>query len=437
MHRAITKKVVILAVPAIISTLLLTLQMIVDTIMLGRYPPADISLSALGIGSVLYHLFFPIVMGLSTGTIAIISRRWGEKRPKEAQRVATDLVSTFILISIPITLFGFFVGPYLIYYLGARGMVITETTKYILAVFAFYPFNVFLIAYHAILVGAGNTKTPMFVNLTTNVYNIIMNYFLIFGTFGAGIATGTSYAIGTLLYTLLHLQRKLDLAPSFKLNLKIRFATVKKMFSIGIPAGIDMGMWSISAIFVTPIILYFGTVGYSAYMIGLRAESIAYMPGVGFGLAATTLAGQYLGAKRSALAREAVLSATKLVMLVMGVMGLIIILFPEQLAMIFTGKENVITIATLYLFLMGFSEPALGAVFTLAGGMRGAGYTKIPLAINFLGLIVLRLLLLYLLAFLLGLGLLGIWIGMIAELFIRAVLMYIVFLRGSWMKVIV
>jgi putative MATE family efflux protein len=443
MDKGFTKKVLFLAIPAIVSTVLLTLQMIVDTVMLGRYPPEEVSLAAHGVGSTLYYIFFPLVMGLSTGIIAIVSRRWGEKKYDQACRVASDALTALLLISIPVTLFGFFGGPYIIYYLGARGAVITECTKYIWAIFAFYPFNVFIITYHGILVGAGNTKTPMFVNILMNVYNIVMNYFLIFGAggfpelgvLGAGIATGTSYIIGTIAYGLLQAMNKLEISPLFKLNIKARLSVIKKMFRIGIPAGIDMGMWSISSFFITPIILYFGTVGYSAYLIGLRAESIAYMPGVGFGIAATTLAGKYLGAKKPELSKKAVLTATKLVMLVMGIMGAILILFPSYIAQVFTSKYDVISIATLYLFLMGFSEPALGAIFTLSGGMRGAGYTKVPLVVNFVGLIVIRISLLYVLAFALGLGLLGIWLGMIIEMFIRVFMMYAVFLKGSWMKV--
>jgi putative MATE family efflux protein len=257
------------------------------------------------------------------------------------------------------------------------------------------------------------------------------------GVLGAGIATGTSYLLGAGLYVVLQLNKKLCINPVYKLKLKLRWKTIKKMFDIGIPAGIDMGMWTISSIFVTPMILYFGTVGYSAYQIGLRAESIAYMPGVGFGVAATTLAGQYLGAKKPELASKAVLTATKLVMVVMGVMGLVLIIFPELIARVFTGEQEVIDIAVIYLFLMGFSEPALGAIFTLTGGMRGAGYTKIPLLVNFSGLIVLRISLLYLLAYILGWGLLGIWVGMIIEMFIRVTLFYIVFQRGAWKKTVV
>jgi putative MATE family efflux protein len=348
-----------------------------------------------------------------------------------------------ILISIPITLIGFFLGTNIIILLGATGDVITEGTKYILAVFAFYPFNIFLISYSGMLVAAGDTKKPMIVNIITNVYNIVMNYLLIFGAFGfpelgvlgAGIATGTSFLVGVVAYILLQSKNKLIIHPIFRMNIKIRLTTVKKIFNIGLPAGVDMGMWAISSVFVTPLILYFGITGYSAYQIGLRAESIAYMPGVGFGVAATTLAGQYLGAKKPKKAKEAVIIATKFSMIIMGVLGLFLILLPRFIAGIFTADAEVIEIATIYLLLMGFSEPALGAIFTLTGGMRGAGYTRVPLMINFTGLIVIRLSLLYLLAFMLSLGLLGIWIGMIIEMFIRVLLMYGAFAKGSWMKV--
>lgn len=443
MDRKLLRKVLDLAVPAIIANLLFTFQMIADTVMLGRYPPADVSLTALGLGSILYFMFFPLIMGLITGTIAIISRRWGEKKYKEAECVATESFITLLLISVPISLFGFFIGPKFIGFLGAEGAVITEGTKYIMAVFTFYPFSIFAISHMGSLMAAGDTKTPMYVNIIANGYNVFMNLLLIFGkfgfpelgVFGAGISTGTSYLVATAVILVLKSRKKLIIAPDYRYNKAYRKETVKKIFRIGIPAGLDMGMWSISSILLTPFILHFGTLGYSAFQIGLRAESIAYMPAIGFGIAATTLAGQYLGAKSEDMAIKAVLTSTRLVLLFMISIGLILIIFPEYISSFFTGDQAVIEVAALYLLVMGFTEPFLGATFTLAGGMRGAGYTKVPLIINFLGLIVLRLIFTYSLAFVLEMGLLGIWLAMLIETVIRAVLMYSVILKGNWMKV--
>ena len=207
------------------------------------------------------------------------------------------------------------------------------------------------------------------------------------------------------------------------------------MFNIGIPAGVDMGMWAISAVFVTPFVLHFGTVGYSAFQIGLRAESIAYMPAVGFSVATTTLVGQYLGAKKEETARAVIVISTQIVLIFMAIVGAILVLLPEYISMVFTTDQDVVVIAAFYLFIMGFSEPALGAIFTFAGGMRGAGYTKVPMYINFVGMIVIRLALIYLLAFPLGLGLNGIFIAIVIEIFIRAFLFYCVFLKGDWKNV--
>jgi putative MATE family efflux protein len=443
MDRAIYRRVMQLALPAIVSNLLITFQIIADTIMLGRYPPADVSLSAVGLGFALYYLFFPLTMGLTTGTIAIIARRWGEGDYEEAKRVATDSIITLVAISLPIALFGLFIGPHAIYYLGARGAVVTEGTRYIWSIFAFYPCTVLVLVYHGVLRAAGDTKTPMLVDIVANLYNVAMNYVLIFGHFGfpelgvlgAGIATGTSYAVALAVYLSLQAGNRLIAHPVYRRPMRLRLETVKKMFRIGIPAGIDMGMWSFASLIFTVMILRFGTVGYSAFQIGLRAESIAYMPAFGFSIAATTLAGQFLGARQEALAKKAVLAATYLCLIFMTAAGLIFILVPDLIAMVFTGAAEVVGLAALYLFLIGFSEPALGAFFTLAGGMRGAGYTKVPMIVNFLGLIVIRLSLAYTLGFILGWGLFGIWLGIAVETFVRAIAIYAIFLKGKWMLV--
>lgn len=442
-RKNIYKKVLYLSVPAIISNLLYTSHIIADTVMLGRYREADVSLSALGFGTLLLFMFFPIVSGIGIGTIAIMSRRWGEKKYTDARKVATDSMMTMMALSIPISLIGFFLGPLIIGVLGAEGAVLQEGTRYIRAVFAFYPFNLVILSYHGFLRASGNTRMPMYVDLVTNVYNIGMNYVLIFGklgfpemgVLGAGVATGTAFLLGALVYIFLHWRGSLRCAPYFRTRNRIGWDNIKKIFRIGIPAGLDMGMWTFSFILLTPMIIHFGTVGYSAHQIGFRAESIAYMPAIGFGIASTTLAGQYLGAKKPKKAVEAVMASTKMVIVMMAVIGAVMVIFSGWIARTFTTESDILELAALYIFMMGFTEPALGAFFTMIGGLRGAGYTKVPVVVNFSGLVVTRFGLGYLLAFPLGLGLKGIWIAMVIETFGRAAVIYLVFRKGKWKHV--
>jgi len=442
-RKKIYRKVLYLSIPAIISNLLYTSHIIADTVMLGRYGEADISLSALGFGTLLLFMFFPVVSGIGIGTVAIISRRWGEKKYLDARKVATDSMMTMMALSIPISIIGFFLGPLLIGVLGAEGAVLHEGSRYIRAVFAFYPFNLVILSYHSFLRASGNTRTPMYVDLVTNVYNIGMNYVLIFGKFGfpemgvlgAGVATGTAFLLGAVIYMFIHWSGGLRCAPYFKVRRKIGWDNIKKLFRIGIPAGLDMGMWTFSFLLLTPMIYHFGSIGYSAHQIGFRAESIAYMPAIGFGIAATTLAGQYLGAKKPKKAVEAVMASTKMVIVMMAIIGAVMIIFSGWIARTFTSENDIIELAALYIFMMGFTEPALGAFFTMIGGLRGAGYTKVPMVVNFAGLVVTRFGLGYLLAFPFGMGLKGIWLAMVIETFGRAVVIYLVFRKGKWKHV--
>ncbi len=433
-----------LAIPAVISNLLYTFQNIVDAMMLGRYGNPAISLSAAGIGGMLYFLTFPLIMGLATGGVAIMARRWGEKNYKEAKFTFENLYILLILISIPISLFGVFLGWTLPTALGANEAVINASYHYIMGIFIFYPFAVFLAVYNSAMRAAGDTKTPMIVDIYANSWNVFWNYTLIFGNFGfpelgvmgAGIATGSSYLFASLIYLIMQNRGKLIISPNLLSREKGDVKMMKKIFRIGIPAGIERGMWAITSFIYTFLIfLASGPIGYASFQVGLKAESVAYMPAFGFSIAATTLVGQYLGERNVEKARSAAIEATKMSMLFMGIAGAFMVFFPKYLAELFTGDAEIIHLASIYLLLIGMTEPALGALFTLAGGMRGAGYTTMPMIINLTGLMGVRLGIAVLLAFPLGMGLIGIWLGMFVETFIRAIWMFLEFRRGKWAKV--
>jgi putative MATE family efflux protein len=433
-----------LAIPAVISNLLYTFQNIVDAMMLGRYGDPAVSLSAAGIGGMLYFLTFPLIMGLTTGGVAVIARRWGEKKFSEAQIAFENLYILLILISIPISFFAIFYGWLLPVALGAEEEVVRAAYNYMMGIFVFYPFAVFMASYHSSMRASGDTRIPMLVDIFANSWNVFWNFTLIFGNFGfpelgvlgAGLATGSSYLFGSSIYLLLQKIRKLRIYPNLLSKRKWNVELIKKIVRIGIPAGVERGMWSITSFIYTALIFAAaGSLGYASFQVGLKAESLAYMPAFGFSIAATTLVGQSLGEGNVEKAKRSAIEATKMSMLFMAVTGAIMVLFPSYLAALFTGDSEIIRLASIYLFLMGMTEPALGALFTLAGGMRGAGYTTMPMIINLTGLMGIRLGIAAFLAFPLGMGLIGIWLGMFIETFIRALWMYLEFRRGRWSNV--
>jgi len=435
------KTILRLAIPVVFSNLLYTLQNIVDTMMLGRYGDPAVSISAASIGGMLYFLTFPLIMGITTGGVAIIARRWGMKDYRAAEYTFQNMYVLLLLISIPIALFAVLFGWTLPVALGAEPQVVEQSYRYIMGIFIFYPFAVFMATYNASMRAAGDTKTPLLVDIFANSWNIFWNYVLIFGrlgfpevgVMGAGLATGSSYLFASVVYLFLQKAGRLVIKPDILSRVRVEWSLMKKLFRIGIPAGIERGMWAITSFIYTALILAVaGTSGYAAFQVGLRAESLAYMPAFGFAIAATTLVGQSLGEGKPEKARMAAIEAAKMSIIFMGFIGLLMILFPTYLASLFTDDWDIIRLAAIYLFLMGFTEPALGALFTFAGGMRGAGYTTMPMVINLTGLIGIRLGLALLFAYPLGMGLVGVWLGMFFETFIRAIWMFLEFRRGKW-----
>jgi putative MATE family efflux protein len=188
-------------------------------------------------------------------------------------------------------------------------------------------------------------------------------------------------------------------------------------------------------IFYVSIITGFGTTALAAHQIGLRIESLSYMPGFGFAVAATALVGQNLGAQDPHKAEQSGWEAAKLGALLMGSAGLCMIIFPSQMARLFVSDPEVVNLAIWYLRIVGISEPALALIFTLAGGLQGAGDTRSPLYISIFGLWLFRIPLAYILGVVLEWGVIGAWTAMTVDTFIRGGLYVYRFKAGKWKHV--
>ena len=180
------------------------------------------------------------------------------------------------------------------------------------------------------------------------------------------------------------------------------------------------------------IVSSLGTVSYAAHQVALNAESLSFMPGAGFATASTTMVGQNLGAGCPNEAEQSGHVARNLGILVMSIMGVVFVLVPEPIVRIFSSDPEVIQLATVCLRLVAISQPALATWMTLAGGLRGAGDTRAILKIVIVGFVLVRVGLAYLLAIHLGFGLVGAWVAMVVDLFVRGFLIQRRFNRGEW-----
>ena len=207
-------------------------------------------------------------------------------------------------------------------------------------------------------------------------------------------------------------------------------AQVKRILNIGLPAGGEPLLMRLGQTAFAVTVASLGTQVFAAHQLALQGESISYMPGFGFAVAATTLTGQHLGARDPGRARSDARLAQMLGVLIMSVMGVLFFVFAAQIMGLFISDPVVIRLGVWPLRLVAFSQPALATLMVLSGALRGAGDTRATLFITSAGLWLVRLPLALLLVS--PLGLIGAWIAMGVDLNARGLGMWLRFRSGHW-----
>ncbi|MDR2904675.1 MAG: MATE family efflux transporter [Helicobacteraceae bacterium] len=203
---------------------------------------------------------------------------------------------------------------------------------------------------------------------------------------------------------------------------------------VGFPAGLERLLLFGSFLAFMRIISDFGTEVMAGYQVGLRVESIAFMPGIGFTIAAMSLTGRALGEGNPSEAEKDALFTAFLASVCMGIAGVFMVIFAAPLATIFTRDLAAIDAASGYLICVGFSQIPLGISFVLSGALRGAGDTKTSLIVNFLSMWIFRVLPAFALALLFE-NIWLIWLVTLFETILRGLWLWIIFKRGKWKKI--
>jgi len=223
---------------------------------------------------------------------------------------------------------------------------------------------------------------------------------------------------------------------------------IRRLLRIGIPGGADvLAVLSCHLVYVS-IINRMGTLAAAAHGLGVQIEALAYLPATGFLVAATTMTGQLLGAKQPRRAIRSVYTTLAVTTLFMTSVALVFYFGGAMLTTFFTGdaQDPTAILATRLLRIVAFSTPPLGILMVLTGALRGAGDTRMPLLITFVGLILIRIPLACLFGWgafsVFGLtvegfawGLAGAWWAMLIDVVVRSILVSWRFVQGGWKEV--
>ena len=437
-----SKQVLDLALPAMAENILQVLLGIVDTFFIAKLGTAAIA--AVGATNLIINLYIAFFTALGVGTTALVARNIGAKKPAKAGLVTEQSLLLTIILGLLTGVISLVFSENILALLGVKAGVLRFALPYFRVVAVPSVFLAVMLVLSRALRGAGDTKTPLKITLLINLINVILDYILIFGLgnmqglgiSGAGLATTLARLIGVILLLVFLRSKKSPFPLSFKLKLTIKPVIVQNILKIGFPAALERMVMRIGQLVYSSMIIQISTAAYAAHNIAGSIESLSYMPGYGFAIAASTLVGQNLGANQPEKAQYLGRLSNCLGSILMVVIGIFFFILARPLGSLFTTDIEVLNQVVLVLRIIALVQPALATTLIITAALQGAGDTKFPMYSTLIGIWGIRVSGVYLLGIVCRLGLVGVWIAVAVDLLVRAILLFLRFRKGQWKEIL-
>ena len=431
-----------LIIPLVIEQLLLMTVGMADTVMVTT--SGEAAVSGVSLVDNINNLIIQVFSALSTGGAVVVSQYLGRQDVDNAKSAAKQLLYAMTALSVLLMAAALLFRQHILALIfgHVEADVMASALVYFLLTAAAYPFMGVYNAGAALFRAMGNSKVSMFCSLIINIINIAVNAVFIYGfhmgAAGAGIGTLVSrVAAAVIIMALLnhpdHVVRVEGL-----LRFEFRGAIVKRILFIGIPNGLENGMFQVGKLMVLNLITTFGTSAVAANAIANSVAGVVNVPCQALGLAIITVIGQCMGAGETGQAARYtrnLVGASYLCMLVMSTAmffsaGALVTLFnltPQACAMA-AQVLRVCAVGNILFWPMSF---------TLPNSLRAAGDAVFTMGVSLCSMFACRVALSYVFAcsWGLGLGLLGVWLAMIADWVVRAVFFLVRYLRGKWKRI--
>jgi len=387
----IRRRILTLALPIILSSVLERMVQIVDIFLVGGLGATAIA--SVGLSQLLIMTALNLLAGLTMGATIMVAQLWGARRRREAAEIATQSLRFGLLLALGSSLLGVIGGDVSARALGATPDMQALMHGYLLINFGLFIFVFAVDQLVATMQGAGDTRTPMIAVTIVNTLHILIAYPLIYGRWGApalgvngaALAIGLSESVGSI-YLYAKARRAGHLIPLFGRHTgPPPVSSLRHILRVGWPITFDRLLQQGAQLAYARIILGYGAVVYAAHQVGMNIEALSFMPGNGFAVAAVTAVGQSIGAQKLAKAKIENWEANRLAVLLMAGMGLLFFCFPYLLLRAFTTDAAVIGYGTLFLKIVGMLQIPLAITMVLSGSLKGAGDTRFLLLVTAIG----------------------------------------------------
>lgn len=426
-----------LLIPLVIEQLLNSLMGMTDSLMVSNVGSAAIS--AVSLVDSINNLVIQVFSAMATGGTIICSQYLGRGDEKSCNKAARQVVLAMLVIS----------STLMIICIGSRGWllstifgkveadVMANAMSYFFITVLSYPFLALFNAGSAFYRASGDSKFPMKIAIIANVFNIVGNTIFIFGLHmgvaGAALSTLLSRIFCTVVvFYFLHKPKQPIVIKDY---LKIRpdFPLIGKVLAIGVPAGIENGMFQFGKLAIQSTVSALGTVAIAAQAMTNILESVNGIVGIGIGIGLMTVVGQCMGAGRKEEAKYYIVKLTAYAEVGIILSCLLVFALTKPVTLLGGMEAESARMCFEMMIAITIVKPICWVLsFIPAYGMRAAGDVKFSMVVATLTMWLCRVALAVYLCRAWGFGPIAVWIGMFADWTVRSIIFTIRFLSGKW-----
>lgn len=386
------KSIIAFSLPLMLSGILQLFFNAADVVVVGKFA-GDESLAAVGATTTLINLLTNLFIGMSVGANVLVANYYGAKQKKDVQETVHTAMTLSAFSGLFLTVLGYFLAPVLLSLMQTPEDVIELSVIYLRTYFFGMPAVMVYNFGSAVLRAAGDTKRALYILTASGVVNVCLNliFVIIFswGVFGVGLATAISQFVSAIFIVICLMKEKSDIRLEIN-KLRIYGKKLVRILQIGIPAGFQGMMFSLSNVVIQSSINGFGKIIVAASAASVSVEGFAFTAMNSFHQAAVSFTSQNLGAGRYNRIGK-VLSVSLGYVFITGVAFAILFLTcGEFFISLYTESPQVVTEGVKRLTIIAGTYMLCGMMDVTSGSMRGLGYSFTPMIVSLVGVCLFR-----------------------------------------------
>ncbi|MDD3368482.1 MAG: MATE family efflux transporter [Lachnospiraceae bacterium] len=394
LHGPLLSKILAFTLPLMATSILQLLFNAADTIVVGRFA-GHTSLAAVGSTTSLIQLFVNLLLGLSIGTNVVVAQFLGAGKLQKIKEAVHTAMLMAAVGGVVMAIIGWVCAPQLLKAMATPDDVIGLSGLYLRIYFIGMPFQTIYNFSAAILRAKGDTRRPLIYLSVSGIMNVVLNLWFVIGLHMdvAGVALATiisQFVSGILVFRCLCMEKG-PLHFSFN-DLVFERESFVKMMRIGLPAGLQSTVFSLSNVVIQSTVNGFGSVVMAGNSAAISIEGFVYVSMNAFQQACQTFVGQNAGAGQFNRVKKILLRCLACATATGVLLGGLVILFGEQLCEIYSSDPEVIQWGMLRLLIICSTYFLCGIMDTMVGALRGIGYSVVPMIVSLIGACGFRLL---------------------------------------------